>query len=195
MPAEAVRVDRLPSFFRLSPLTLNLLGGVAVLVLSFWGTLRYLDALRSGPVVLVPAALTGGHLISSGDGSGNPEHAFDGNAETFWISPEKGADVKDRAWIGYMFSKPIGIRRISLEQSERGGYRQDYVKVEKSLNGGRSWISVTPTPVRVEGNVGIIDLPETAEARTWRIVAAGDNVTKPDEAWCPIDIVFFSEKE
>src|ERR1700736_2007336 len=50
---------------------------------------------------LVPADLAGGAPIASGEGGGSPDRAFDGDPATFWISAERCAAVKGRAWIGY----------------------------------------------------------------------------------------------
>src|SRR5712691_10371264 len=140
---------------------------------------------------IVPAERTGGSAIASGEAAGSPEQVFDDNPETFWTSAERGTQVKHRAWIGYAFAEPQTIRRIHVEQTTNPGFRQDLVRVEKSLDGGVSWVAAAPGPARLKGAATWVDLPEGEPARLWRLVAAGDNATAENEAWTVTGLAFF----
>jgi|SRR6266567_371797 len=139
---------------------------------------------------VAPAELAGGLAIASGDGAGSPERAYDGNPQTFWISAERGTGVKDQAWIGYAFAEPQAIRRIRLDQTSNPGFRQDLVRVEKSLDGGLTWVAAARAPAQLRGESDWIDLPEREPARLWRLIAAGDNATESRHAWTPFRILF-----
>jgi hypothetical protein len=65
------------------------------------------------------------------------------------------------------------------------------VRVEKSLDGGVSWVPAAPGPFRLSGPIGWIDLPEGEPARLWRIVAASDNSSRADHAWTVQGVDFF----
>ena len=130
--------------------------------------------------------------ICGGDGSGRPECAFDSDPNTFWISPQRGIEVKDQAWIGYVFAEPVSVAVLRVVQSDRPGYRQDLIRVEKSTNDGASWIPVTPDPVRLVRSDATIGLPEGPPARHWRIIAAADNSSEPGEAWSVVELKFYT---
>jgi hypothetical protein len=153
----------------------------------------FVDRLAESP--LMPADLSGGHPISSGDVSADPQTAFDGNPDTFWISPERGADVRNNAWIGYSFAKPQSIRQITIVQS--GGptypFRQDAIRVEQSAD-GKNWKSVSPNPFDLKVSTTSIRIPPTAPTRMWRLVASADNSKTADHAWRPIEIMFFVDQ-
>lgn len=130
--------------------------------------------------------------ICGGDGSGKPECAFDGDPNTFWISSQRGLEVKDQAWIGYVFAEPVSVAGLRIVQSDRTGYRQDLIRVEKSTDKGVRWTPVTTEPVRLIGSDPLIELPEGPPARHWRIVAAADNASEPGEAWSVIELKFYT---
>jgi len=139
----------------------------------------------------VAADMSEGMPLASGEGAGAPERAFDHDLASFWVSHERGQDVKGTAWIGYRFTDRQAIRGIRVEQPINPGYRQDLVRVEKSLDGGMSWVAAAPGPYRLSGTAGWIDLPEGEPARLWRIVAAADNSAQSDHAWTVQGIDFF----
>ena len=130
--------------------------------------------------------------ICGGDGSGKPECAFDGNANTFWISSQRGIEVKDQAWIGYVFAEPVNVAGLRVVQSDRPGYRQDLIRVEKSTDEGAHWTPATREAVRLIGSDALIELPEGPPARLWRIVAAADNSSEPEEAWSVVELKFYT---
>jgi len=132
-----------------------------------------------------------GEPISGGYGSDAPVLAFDGEKDTFWVSSQRGAPVKGEAWIGYAFAEPKTVRRIRIDQTTNSPFRQDLTRVEKSLDGGSSWIAAAPGPFRLQGERSTIDLADGEPATHWRIVAAGDNATGPDHAWSIYEISFF----
>lgn len=132
-----------------------------------------------------------GEPISSGYGLDVPGRAFDGDKDTFWVSSQRGAAVKDDAWIGYAFAEPTAVRRIRVEQTSNPPFRQDLTRVEKSIDGGSSWIAAAPGPFRVQGESSWIDLADGEPATHWRIVAAGDNASDPEHAWSIYEISFF----
>jgi len=150
------------------------------------------DKINRPPVVALD--LSGGEAISSGEGSGLPQRAFDGMPDTFWVSAERGPSVRGQAWIGYSFGALQAVRHIRIRQPTNAPYRQDVVRVEKSVDGGASWKSAAPEPFRLEGEVAWIDLPEGEAARLWRVVAASDNATSPDHAWAVQELDFFARE-
>src|SRR5207237_6486058 len=111
------------------------------------------------PLPVAKADLGGGSAIASGDGSGSPQHVFDGDPQTFWISAERGTQVKDQAWIGYAFAEPQTIGRIRVDQTTNPGFRQDLVRVEKSLDGGVTWAAAAGAAFRLRGAAECIELP------------------------------------
>jgi hypothetical protein len=130
--------------------------------------------------------------ICGGDGSGRPEYAFDGDPHTFWISSQRGIEIKDQAWIGYVFAEAVSVAGLSIVQSDRPGYRQDLIRVEKSIDDGANWIPATRDPIRLAASSASIDLPEGEPARCWRVVAAADNSTDPEEAWSVVELKFYT---
>ncbi len=146
------------------------------------------------PVKFEAAPPEGGAAIASGEDDGSPERAFDHDLASFWVSRERGSAVKGSAWIGYRFADPQAIRGIRIEQPINPSYRQDFARVEKSLDGGTTWVAAAPGPYRLNGTAGWIDLPEGEPARLWRIVAAGDNATSPDHAWTVQEVGFLVDE-
>jgi hypothetical protein len=139
-----------------------------------------------------PAERAGGVAIASGGVSTGPERSFDGRLDTFWISPERGTDVKGHAWIGYSFAIPRAINRVRLIQTNGPAIRQDRVMIQASRDGGTTWTNELPEPaILFDEDTSIINLGETRPARDWRILAAGDNATRPEDAWAPLEIEFF----
>jgi hypothetical protein len=92
-----------------------------------------------------------GTPIASGDGYGSPDCAFDDDPATFWVSAERGSTVKGNVWIGYEFGAPVTLRRILVEQTTNRPYRQDLVQVEKSVDGGKSWVPAAAMPFKLTG--------------------------------------------
>jgi hypothetical protein len=140
---------------------------------------------------LVPVASDAGIPIASGDCLGSPDRAFNGTADTFWISAERGGAVKGHAWIGCAFAAPVDIRQIRLTQTTNHPFRQDVVRIEKSQDAGVTWAPAASTPFKVIGGVSEIDLPGGEPAQCWRVVAAGDNATTSDHAWSVIGLQFY----
>ena len=136
------------------------------------------------------AAIDGCEPIASADGYGSPDHAFDKNSDSFWISAERGTAVKDRAWIGCAFAKSEPVRRILITQPVNPPYRQDAVRVEKS-DDGKEWLPALPGPIVVRGYPSAIDLPPASAARFWRLVAAADNAKTNEHAWTVIEIALY----
>jgi FkbM family methyltransferase len=163
---------------------------------------RYLNRLSRGMErvgtrirgwVVRPAALRRMEPICGGDGSGKPENAFDDNPDTFWLSSQRGLEVKDNAWIGYAFAEPTTVRSIRVGQPSESGYRQALVRVEKSVDGGANWLPALPGLVGLCGTSASIDLPAGGPARLWRIVAAADNATDPEHAWTVTELAFTAD--
>jgi hypothetical protein len=148
------------------------------------------DMESQAPGVEIP--LAGGRAIASARSLGNPPLAFDKDPSTFWISSERGVGVKDHAWIGYSFAAPQTVRQILIEQSGQSRYRQDLIRVEKSVDDGKRWLAVGSAPFELHGVTDRILLPETAPARLWRVVAAGNNAVTPEDAWTVVELAFFS---
>jgi hypothetical protein len=172
----------------------RIIAALAVFGFSFAVTiaaLHYFGDRTPHEWVLVPVSLEGGRPISSGDDAGSPNRAFDGRNDTFWISAERGENVRDQAWIGYAFAAPQVIRRITIVQPGNPVNRQDFVIVEKSRNNGKSWITVSPAPHRAEGATTEIDLPDGDAASMWRVVAAGANAKSRGDAWALIEAEFY----
>jgi hypothetical protein len=139
----------------------------------------------------VEISLTGGRAIASDRNFGNPPLAFDKDPSTFWISSERGIHVKDHAWIGFAFATPQAVRQILIEQSSQSRYRQDLIRVEKSIDGGMNWLAVG-APFALHGVTDQILLPETVPAKLWRVMAAGDNAVAPEDAWTVVELAFFA---
>jgi hypothetical protein len=150
-------------------------------------------AVRQSP--LTALSTTTAVPISGGDGSGAPERALDANPETFWISPERGSAVKDRAWIGVQFKEPEAIRQIHIEQTTNQPYRQDLVRLQKSVDDGETWEDTSPGLFRLTGAISEIDVAAGEPAKLWRLVAAADNATEEKDAWAVIDLKFFVAAE
>jgi formylglycine-generating enzyme required for sulfatase activity len=135
-----------------------------------------------------PAApITGGKPIASGDNSGSPERAFDGQTDTMWISAERGNQVKAHAWIGYQLANPKAVRWIRIQQPTNPPYRQDMVRVESSSD-GISWSPAAESAFQLVGETAWIYLPKAEPARFWRLVAAADNATAPEYAWVVVEL-------
>ena len=128
--------------------------------------------------------------ICGGDGSGHPESAFDRDPATFWVSSQRGTDVKGQAWVGYAYAEPTIVRRVWVKQPTQPWFRQDFVRIELSTDGGGTWDQATPEPVRLDDNPMWIDLPENPPARVWRLVAAADNATEWEHVWAITDMEF-----
>lgn len=141
--------------------------------------------------VLTALPKSAGMPVASGNNAGNPDKAFDGDTATFWFSAERGGGVKDQAWIGYAFAEPQIVRQIHIDQPPNPFYRQDLVRVEKSVD-GETWEPVFPEPVRLSGPTSEIDLPAGAPARLWRLVAAADNAKDETHAWAVNELKFFA---
>lgn len=148
-----------------------------------------------GEANLAPLPLEGGEALASAGNGGAPDRAFDGDPESFWISVERGREVQGQSWIGYRFAEPRKVRWIRIEQSTRSHFRQDAVRVEKSADGGETWVPTVAEPVRLVGQRGWIDLPNGTPAELWRLAAAGDNTADPEDAWTVIDVRFFGEAD
>ncbi len=146
-------------------------------------------------VPYVPLALDGGGAIASNGGAGSPQSAFDGNQETFWVSGERGQAVRGQAWLGYGFAAPQAVRQIRIRQTANPRFRQDLVAVEKSVDGGATWLPAASNPVRLPGSIGRIDLPEGEPARLWRVVAAGGNAVSPEDAWSVFELGFYAPED
>jgi hypothetical protein len=144
----------------------------------------------SKPSPFTAVDLAGGAPIASGNGAVNADRAFDKKVDTFWVSGERGAAVKDNAWIGYRFNSPQAVRRIEIVQPENQPYRQDVIRVDSSAD-GQHWEPALPGPVRVRGRPSVIDLAPAEPVRFWRVVAAGDNAKTPEQAWSVEELRFF----
>jgi hypothetical protein len=144
-------------------------------------------AVQNNP--LRAARLQGGTPQASSDEAGGPERAFDGNNNTYWSSKELGPDVKNRAWIGYRFATPQRIRRINVHQSVEEALAQDYVRVEKSMDGA-NWFPAAPQPFRLRP-FGWIEISDAEPTPYWRLVAAGNNAATSGGRWRVTDIEFY----
>jgi len=85
------------------------------------------------------------------------------------------------------------VRRVRVGQPGEPGYRQALVRVEKSVDGGASWLPALPGLVGLSGMSASIDLPVGEPARLWRIVAAADNATGPEHAWTVTELAFTAD--
>jgi FkbM family methyltransferase len=151
-----------------------------------------LAAEETGQALFFQLDLAHGQAIASDGNAGSPDRAFDGDPETFWVSSERGSDVRGNAWIGYAFDTPQTVRQIRIEQSTNAPFRQDYVRVEKSL-GGQTWQQAAIGPFYLAGKTALIDLPEGEPATSWRVIAAGENAVDLEHAWTVITVKFLGE--
>src|SRR5207248_2009376 len=65
-------------------------------------------------------------------------------------------------------------------------YRQDRIRVQSSADDGSTWQDTLPKPVTIEGATSIVNLPDSAPARWWRVLADDDAEGK--EAWSVIEL-------
>ena len=121
---------------RFAPTTEVLEAYIDVLKRKGFQQTRYFERLRPD---YAPAAMIG-TAIASSDGFGSPDRAFDGRSDTFWISAERGPEVKYHAWIGYALTAPQSVRRIQVKQTSNMPYRQDLVRVKRVPTVGKAGI-------------------------------------------------------
>jgi ABC-type polysaccharide/polyol phosphate transport system ATPase subunit len=139
-------------------------------------------------------ALESGRPFASGSaGEHPPEHAFDGNSRTYWLS-DPAAPVRDSAFIGFDFgpSRAIEVRQVVLRQRVHdadgvGGVAcvavqasNDRFATDLRLAGT---IQVEPDAVRQR-----FTIPPAGPARFWRVLALSDPVKAP--AWGVIEVDF-----
>jgi hypothetical protein len=140
---------------------------------------------------LMPADLVGGSAMSSGGNANTPSLAFNGGPADFWLAPERGREIKGRSWIGYVFATPQEVRRVEVKQPPAPTGHQDRVMVQASRDGGVTWIDVLPRPAEFfGGGTALINLPGTAPAAHWRIIAAGDDASAPKDVWAVYHLTF-----
>ena len=139
-------------------------------------------------VVPTPPAhiVTDGQPLASSSGDRPPAKAFDNDNATFWLSAEHGALIKDNAWIGYKFAKPVRVGWIRIDQTNNAPFREDLVRVESS-NDGETWAPALPEPVHLAGMTDWIYVPSPATASMWRVVAADDSAA-PKDNWAVIEL-------
>ncbi len=152
-----------------------------------------IDAVRTWPrkadSLFVAAHTDGGQALSSGGGFGSPERAFDGQSDTFWVSPERGPD---NAWLGFAFPAQQWIGRLVLTQTNNAGFRQDLVEVQYRDGDDEEWASAVIARIPIDENKSFIDLREPVRARQWRVLARADNAVDETHAWTPLSLEFFS---
>ena len=148
---------------------------------------RDVDPSDPSAVPVQPAHIVSdGQPLASSDNSGSPTKAFDNDKATFWLSAEHGAQIKDHAWIGYKFAKPMKVGWIRIDQTNNPPFREDLVRVESS-NDGETWTPALPEPVHLVGTTDWIYLPSSSPASIWRVVAADDS-TPPRDTWAVIEL-------
>ena len=151
---------------------------------------RDVDPSDPSAVPVQPAHIVSdGQPLASSDNSGSPAKAFDNDKATFWLSAEHGAQIKDHAWIGYKFAKPMKVGWIRIDQTNNPPFREDLVRVESS-NDGETWTPALPEPVHLVGTTDWIYLPSSSPASMWRVVAADDS-TPPRDTWAVIELGFY----
>jgi ABC-type polysaccharide/polyol phosphate transport system ATPase subunit len=141
-------------------------------------------------------ALESGRPFASGSaGEHPPEHAFDGNPRTYWLS-DPAAPVRDSAFIGFDFGpgQAIEVRQVVLRQRvhDPGGV------------GCVTWVAVQAsndrfvTDLRIAGTIQVepdalrqrFTIPPAGPARFWRVLALSDPVKA--QAWAVIEVDFDS---
>lgn len=134
----------------------------------------------------------GGAVISStGYEPGHPNvDAFDGILSTYWGSNEVGLNVRGNAFIGYDFeSVPRHIRRIEITKADDIRNTPDFIKVQYS-DDGATWIDAMPTVTMTKDTgVQVIDVPASARARRWRLLAY--EVLETGKTWRVRDVKMY----
>lgn len=128
-------------------------------------------------------------IYSDGGANFHPENAFDNDETTAWVSPETGAGMKGKSWIGAMFDMPQTVEGIRLVQTPNPPYRQAMVLVQESQDGTK-WTSVGARPFCAYDEVTNIVIPPAPPARAWRIVAASDVVPGTTNRWSVYELTF-----
>ena len=111
---------------------------------------------------------TGGTPIASSYyGAGyEPSLIFDGNQSTYWSSPAGSSN--QNFWVGYQFSQPKVIRKMSLIQyPPNSDYNVSSLLVESSQN-GIDWTTIATITVEVATTFMV---PNSTPATYWRIRA------------------------
>ena len=141
---------------------------------------------HTAPVVLSPSD---GEAICGGDGSGSPERAFDGNPATYWQGSSRNSKAGARTWIGYAFPQPESVFAVRVCQLEDTSTRRTCVRVEKSLDGGDTWLPAEPGAFKLAGAASRFELPPSQPARLWRVVADEADTTK-SAPWAVAELEF-----
>lgn len=135
----------------------------------------------------------------SGEGepiaSGNDASAvFNADTQIWWVSPERGSNVRNNAFVGCAFPEPVHVRLINLTQTSNKPFRQDRVRIERSVDGGETWSRVRSRPFFLRGTRSSIRLAASGPATHWRVMAAGRNATSELHAWTPIQVEMFEAR-
>jgi len=142
--------------------------------------------------LFIRVRMEGGRALSSGEGYGAPQRAFDRRSDTFWVSQERGALVRDNAWLGFEFPARERIGRLVLTQPNNAGFRQDLVEVQYGDRDDEEWCSAVLARIPRDETKSFIDLREPVRACQWRVVARSDNAIEEAHAWTPVSLEFFS---
>jgi len=124
-----------------------------------------------------------------------PEHAFDGNARTYWLS-DPAAPVRGRAFLGFDFGpgQAIEVRRVSLRQrahSLDSAGCVTRVAVQASDDGFGVDVRTAETmEVEPDASTQTVTVPPIGPARSWRLLALSDAVA--DGAWGLVEVDFDS---
>jgi ABC-type polysaccharide/polyol phosphate transport system ATPase subunit len=124
-----------------------------------------------------------------------PEHAFDGNNRTYWLSDPAGP-VRDRAFIGFDFGldQPVEIRQVVLRQRAHDldcAGCVTRVAIQASDDGFETDVrTVAAVDVEPDASRQSFTVPRIDPARSWRVLALSDPVA--GRRWGLIELDFDS---
>lgn len=118
----------------------------------------------------------GGTAISSGaSGTDVAANAFDNSRSSLFRSNQAGAGVKDTVYIGYQFTNPKQIRKITLDLENGLDNGVSDFEVQYSSNGS-TWSKAMLFTIQIASTAynryqTSINVPPVANATYWRIIA------------------------
>jgi ABC-type polysaccharide/polyol phosphate transport system ATPase subunit len=124
-----------------------------------------------------------------------PEHAFDGNCRTYWLSDPAGP-VRDTAFIGFDFGsdQAIEVRQVMLRQRAHdldSAGCVTCVAVQASNDGFKADVRTAGTiQVEPDASKQIFTVPPIGPAHSWRLLALSDSVA--GRPWGLIELDFDS---
>jgi hypothetical protein len=128
--------------------------------------------------------------LSDACAQGQPARAFDGQAQTMWLSAERGGAVTGRSWIGYGFETPRSVRHVRIEQARNPRFQPAAVMVQFSRDSGARWEDALSAPAPADARLLDIATPAAAPARHWRVIAAGAPNPDSTHVWAVLELEF-----